>query len=105
MKKVVIEMIFNDAEGLIGDSQQIFHESFVGEHDYINSNVVVSTDIPYDSEKGFVGDESRLTVDFTTCVNKKEIAYKVIEALGEQLKHVPGVIGEILDGEDKKENE
>ena len=105
MKKVVIEMIFNDAEGLIGDSQQIFHESFVGEHDYINSNVVVSTDVPYDPEKGFVGNESRLTVDFTTCVNKEEIAYKVIEALGEQLKHVPGVIGEILDGEDKKENE
>ena len=105
MKKVIIEMIFNDAEGIIENSQQTFHESFVGEHDYIESNVVVSTDIPYDSEKGFVGDESRLTVDFTTCVNKKEIAYKVIEALGEQLKHVPGVIGEILDGEDKKENE
>ena len=105
MKKVIIEMIFNDNEGIIQHSQETFHESFVNEQDYIESNVVVSTDIPYDSEKGFVGDESRLTVDFTTCVNKKEIAYKVIEALGEQLKHVPGVIGEILDGEDKKENE
>ncbi len=94
-------MIFNDNEGIIQHSQESFHDVFTGEQDYINNNVVVSTDVPYTNEKGFAGNESVLTVDFTTCFNKKEIANKLVTALTEQLRNVPGVIGDILDKEDE----
>ena len=97
MKKIIIEMIFNDAEGLIQHSQETFHDTFKDEVDYKETNVAVTTDIPYNHEDGFTGDESHLTVDFTTAINKKDVAYKTIEALGAQLKSVPGVLGNILD--------
>lgn len=35
MKKIIIEMIFNDAEGLIQHSQETFHDTFKGEVDYL----------------------------------------------------------------------
>lgn len=98
MKKIIIEMIFNDAEGLIQHSQEAFHDTFKDDVDYKESNVAITSDIPNTNENGFfTGDESRLTVDFTTAINKKDVAYKTIEALGAQLKSVPGVLGNILD--------
>lgn len=105
MKKIIIELIFDDNEGIIQHSQEEFHDTFKGLDDYVESNVVVSTDVPYDSEKGFIGNESVLTVDFRKVADKTNIAVKTVDALCAQLKHVPGVLGTIFDGEKEKESE
>jgi hypothetical protein len=62
-KKIKIEINFDDYDKGIGSIMESIHNTLKGHGPYINSDIVLSTDKPYDGNN-FEGDEVQLYIDF-----------------------------------------
>lgn len=83
MNKVTIEILVpddagNDIQTFAEFARQTFHESFKGNQDYIDSNVIVSDDGSRDKIN-----ESCLTIDFTSCKDKMKVSEKLVDSFCE----------------------
>lgn len=94
-KTIKFEIITNDNDGVIGCAMDTFHKSFEGLPDYIDSNVIVHTDVPYDGND-FNGNEATLTVDLSTAKQPKECIYRLTDAFISTIQRNPGVLGDIF---------
>lgn len=63
-KKVKLEITFEDGMCDINDVIHMMHSVLKGHAPYVENDIVLSTDAPYDG-KSFNGDEIMLTADFT----------------------------------------
>ena len=102
-KKITIELIIPDDAGngdtdLIYEARETFHNSFKGNTDYVDSNVVV-----WDNRNGSEEfTETGLIVDFTKCKDKLMADTKLVDAFTE-LVQLPEYFGMVVGDETELE--
>lgn len=108
-KIITIEMIVpdnagNDVHDIVHEAREIFHKTFKGNQDYIDSNVVVwdnNMEIRKETnDTSFT--KTGLLVDFKNCKDKTAAAGKLMVAFTDLIKS-PEYIGMIFGGHDNND--
>lgn len=108
-KKITIEMIVpdnagNDVHDIVHEAREIFHNTFKGNQDYIDSNVVVwdnNMEIRKEThDTSFT--ETGLLVDFKNCKDKTIAAGKLMVAFTDLIKS-PEYIGMVFGGQNNND--
>lgn len=110
-KKITIEMIVpdnagNDVHDIVHEAREIFHNTFKGNQDYIDSNVVVwdnNMEIRKEThDTSFT--ETGLLVDFKNCKDKTIAAGKLMVAFTDLIKS-PEYIGMVFGGHNNQDKD
>jgi len=83
----------NDEQTFVAEMLELFQDNFVGNEDYLDSNVVIS----HTSEgKFYESTEGTVMVDFCNCKNKIAVASSVFNAIVDVFKS-PEFKGMLID--------
>ena len=101
-KKVKIELSFDDNDQGLEDIMNQIHDVLRGHAPYINSDIILSTDIPFDGTE-FKGNEIILIADFTKeNIAKHDLMSKmVMGAMIPILNGITNTMGDVTNIEQK----